>query len=86
VILAFDLNAHTSSSLALNGGAIPLAAALTPDGGSLYVGASDAQVHVINTGLGVDLQQITFPDNFCRDTVGNSLPTPCLPDIIAVRQ
>lgn len=85
-ILVFDLNAHTSSAIALNGGATPLAAALTPDAGSLYVGASDGQVHVINTGIGLDVQQITFPENFCRDTVGNSLPTPCLPDIIAVRQ
>ncbi len=86
VILVFDLNSHTSSAISLSGGATPLAAALTPDGGSLYVGASDGQVHVINTGIELDTQQITFPENFCRDTVGNSLPTPCLPDIIAVRQ
>jgi hypothetical protein len=86
VILVFDLNTHTSSAIPLNGGATPLAAALTPDAGSLYVGASDGQVHVVNTGVGVDIQQITFPDNFCRDSVGNSLPTPCPPDIIAVRQ
>lgn len=85
VILVMDLNTHVPSVIALSGGATPLAATLTPDGGSLYVGGSDDQVHVINTNLGLDIQQVTFEKNLCVDSVGNSATTPCLPDIIAVR-
>ncbi|HEY1799992.1 MAG TPA: hypothetical protein VGG46_03570 [Terriglobales bacterium] len=85
VILTFDLTTHASSAIALSGGATPLAAALTPDGGLLYVGASDDQVHAIDTNAGVDIQQVTFQRNLCLDSVGNPLPTVCLPDIIAVR-
>jgi hypothetical protein len=84
-ILTFDLTSHASSAIALSGGATPLAAALTPDGGLLYVGASDDQVHVVDTTVGVDIQQVGFERNLCRDSVGNPLPTVCLPDIIAVR-
>jgi hypothetical protein len=85
VILVMDLTTHASSVLSLAGGVTPLAAALTPDGGALYVGGSDGQVHVINTSLGLDIQQIVFEKNLCLDSVGNSATTPCLPDIIAVR-
>jgi hypothetical protein len=84
VILVFNLNSRTSSAITLTNG-LPLAAALTPDGGTLYVGSSDDTVHVIDTTSGLDIQQITFQQNFCRDTVGNSLPTPCAPDILAIR-
>jgi hypothetical protein len=75
VILVFDLVAHTSSAIALGGNSIPLAAALSPDGGSLYVGANDDQVHIISTAIGIDTQQVSFPQDFCRDSVGNSLAT-----------
>lgn len=85
VILTFDLTTQASSAIALSGGATPLAAALTPDGGLLYVGASDDQVHAIDTTAGVDIQQISFQRNLCLDSVGNPQPTVCLPDIIAVR-
>ena len=85
VILVFDLTSQASSAIALSGGATPLAAALTPDGGLLYVGASDDQVHVVDTNAGVDIQQVSFQRNLCLDSVGNPLPTVCLPDIIAVR-
>lgn len=85
VILTFDLTSHVSSAIALSGGATPLAAALTPDGGLLYVGASDDQVHAIDTTAGVDIQQIAFQRNLCLDPVGNPLPTVCLPDIIGIR-
>jgi hypothetical protein len=33
----------------------------------------------------VDIQQIALQQNLCLDSVGNPLPTVCLPDIIAVR-
>lgn len=75
VILVFDLTTHTSTALALSGNAFPLVAALTPDGTSLYVGGSDGQVHVLDTQAGVDIQQVSFDQNFCRDTQNNSLET-----------
>lgn len=84
-ILAFDLISRASSAIALAGGPTPLAAALTPDGGLLYVGASDDQVHAIDTTAGVDIQQIIFQRNLCLDSTGNPLPTVCLPDIIGIR-
>lgn len=39
---------------------LPLSASLTPDGTTLYVGASDGTVHVLDMVGGADVNQITF--------------------------
>ena len=84
-IPVFSTTGLTSGSIALTGNITPIQAALTPDGGHLYVAASDGTVHVLDTNLGVDILQITFPQNFCLTSSGENEPFTCKPDLIAVR-
>lgn len=84
-IPVFSTTGLTSSSIALAGNVTPVQAALTPDGGHLYVAASDGNVHVLDTNLGVDILQITFPQNFCLTSSGENEPFTCKPDLIAVK-
>lgn len=84
-IPVFNIGALTSSSIALTGDVTPVQAALTPDGSHLYVAASDGNVHVLDTTLGADIQQISFPQNFCLTSSGQSQPFTCKPDLIAAR-
>src|ERR1700674_551348 len=84
-ILVFNIAGQTSTAITLTGNAIPLSATLTPDGSLLYVGASDQTVHVVNTASGSDIQQISFPQSLCRNSIGQPAPVTCLPDLIAVK-
>jgi WD40 repeat protein len=84
-IPVFSTTGLTSSSIALTGNVTPAQAALTPDGGHLYVAASDGTVHVVDTNLGADIQQITFPQNFCLTSSGQNEPFTCKPDLLAVK-
>ncbi len=84
-ILVFNTSALTSGSIALQGNVYPVQATLTPDGGHLYVAASDGNVHVLDTNLAADVLQITFPQNFCLTSAGQPEPFPCKPDLIAVK-
>jgi len=84
-ILVFQTGALTFASIALQGNVSPVQAALTPDGAHLYVAASDGYVHVLDTILGADVLQITFPQNFCLNSAGQSQSYPCKPDLIAVQ-
>jgi hypothetical protein len=84
-IPVFDTSGLTSQSISLTGNVTPVQAALTPDGGHLYVAASDGDVHVLDTNLGADVQTITFPQNFCLTSSGQSEPFTCKPDLIAVQ-
>ncbi|MFI5071754.1 MAG: YncE family protein, partial [Terriglobales bacterium] len=85
VILVFNILNHTSSAVSLTGNAIPLRAALTPDGTALYVGASDGTVHALSTVAGGDFQQIAFPLGLCRNATGAPFATTCNPDLLAIR-
>jgi WD40 repeat protein len=61
-VLVFDIfNQATPPPIGLVNNATPLAADLSPDGSSLYVGASDGEIHVIDTPTGTDLKQISLP-------------------------
>ncbi|MBZ5705872.1 MAG: hypothetical protein LAN63_10995 [Acidobacteriia bacterium] len=62
-ILVFDIASQTSSAIQLAGDTTPLRASLTPEGSLLYVGTSDNMVHVLDTVVSSDIQQITFPTN-----------------------
>ena len=84
-ILVFETGALLTNAIALEGNVYPVQAALTPDGTHLYVAASDGNVHVLDTTLGADVQQITFPTNFCLNSDGQPQPYPCKPDLIAVQ-
>ncbi len=107
VILVFDIATRSTSAIALTGNAIALQAALTPDGKFLFVGAEDVpppvppattpaalgSVHLLDTTIRADIQQITFSDTpqpFCigPGTPPLAPPSPvgyCYPDLIAVR-
>ena len=59
-IITANLTTQTSSLISLAGNATPLTAALSHAGDLLFVGATDGQVHVIDTTSGVDTQQVAF--------------------------
>jgi hypothetical protein len=84
-ILVFNIPGQTSSAISLVGNPTPLSASLTPDGDLLYVGASDGTVHVVNTVAGGDIQQISFPQGLCQNSVGQPFSTTCNPDLVAVK-
>ena len=84
-ILVFNIAGQTSTAITLTGNTTPLSATLTPDGTLLYVGASDQTVHVVNTTSGSDIQQISFPQSLCQNSIGQPAPVTCLPDLIAVK-
>jgi hypothetical protein len=84
-ILVFNIPGQTSSAITLTGNAVPLSASLTPSGSQLYVGANDGTVHVVDTVVGGDIQQIAFPQTLCRDTAGLAFPVTCNPDLVAVK-
>src|SRR5207244_11033234 len=80
-ILVFNIGNQTSSAIALAANATPIQGSLTVDGTLLYVTGSDGTVHVIDTVASNDIQQISFPQNFC----GGGVTFICKPDLIAVR-
>jgi WD40 repeat protein len=84
-ILVFNIPGQTSSAISLVGNPMPLSATLTPDGTLLYVGASDGTVHVVSTVAGGDIQQVTFPQGLCQNSVGQPFPITCNPDLVAVK-
>ena len=84
-IQVFDLLTQLPSTLSLVGNPNPLAAALAPDGQTLYVSASDSKVHFIDTVAGGDAHQVDVPpSSLCTITTGGPQPN-CLPDLLAVR-
>jgi len=87
-VLVFNIPNRTSSAIPpLSGNAIPLQAALTPDGTLLYIGASDGTVHVVDTVTGGDIQQISFPQNptTLQGGLCSEVMFTCNPDLIAVK-
>jgi hypothetical protein len=85
-ILVFNIGAQTSSAIPLVGTGFPLRASLTPDGTQLYVGSSDGTLHLLQTNIGADIQQISFPEGLCQTTAGQPFPgVTCNPDLVAVK-
>jgi hypothetical protein len=81
----FNVGSETTSGISLVGNAMPLRADLSPDGSMLFVTASDDSLHVIDTIVGGDLQQVPFlPPS--ADLCANNVTFTCAPDLIAVRQ
>ncbi len=89
-VLVFNIAAQTISAIPLSGNVLPLQASLTPDGGSLYVGASDGTVHLLDTLGGADIRQISFesqPTNLQAGLCGNvNFPTQSVINITAATQ
>jgi hypothetical protein len=85
-ILVFNIAGQTSSAITLAGNANPLTASLTPNGALLYVGASDKTLHVVDTVVGSDIQQISFaPSSLCQNSIGQPASVTCYPDLVAVK-
>jgi len=80
-VLVFNIGNQPPFAIALAAQATPIQGSLTIDGTLLYVTGSDGTVHVIDTVAGNDIQQISFPQNFC----GGGVTFTCKPDLIAVR-
>jgi hypothetical protein len=62
-ILVYDVASQTTSGIQLAGNVTPVAASLTPEGTLLYVAASDNLLHVLDTVVRSDIQQVSFPTN-----------------------
>jgi hypothetical protein len=86
-VMIFNIGDQTSSAIALNGGATPIRATLTPDGTLLYVAANDGQVHLLNTVSLSDILQISFPLGTTSQPTGlcSGVTFTCVPDLIAVK-
>jgi WD40 repeat protein len=86
-ILVYNIGDQTSSAIGLASNASALQASLTPDGNFLYVGGSDGTLHVVDTQIGVDTQQISFPVNSSTLTGGlcSAVTFTCNPDLVAVK-
>jgi len=84
-VFVFNIPSAIAGGIALAGDAIPVQASLTPDGTLLFVAASDGLVHVLDTGALRDVQQISFPQNFCLNSAGQPESFTCKPDLIAVK-
>ena len=80
-VLVFNIGNQPPFAIALAAQATPIQGSLTIDGTLLYVTGSDGTVHVIDTVAGNDIQQISFPQNFC----GGGVTFTCKPDLVAVR-
>ncbi len=86
-ILVFNIVNRTTFPLALTGNAAPVQASLAPDGSKLLVAASDGVVHIVDTTIDADIQQIPFPQNLAALQGGlcRNVNFVCNPDLIAVR-
>ena len=98
-VLVFDVAGKTTSAIPLVGNVKPLGASLTTDGSKLYVTTKcenfetvdqnnlgkclDPTLHVLDTIVGTDVQQITFQNNFCSNVDSQDLF--CTPDLVAVK-
>jgi hypothetical protein len=86
-IFSFDIGVGTVSAIPLAGNPVPLSASLSSDGTLMYVGTSDAKLHVLSTVSQQDLQQVSFPMNTNNNNnVGlcSNIPATCTPDLVAV--
>jgi len=94
-VLVFDITAKTTSAIPLVDNGVPLSAALTTDGTRLFVATKcsnfDATtgkctvptLHILDTNIGSDVQQVQFDNNFCTNIDNKTLF--CTPDLVAVK-
>lgn len=85
-VLIYNFSTLSASKIALINNATPISAGITVDGTQIDVAASDGQLHILNTALGIDeTSPIAFPplpnstNSFCY-TANN-----CAPNIVAVK-
>jgi hypothetical protein len=85
-VLVYDFTTLSASKIALLNNATPISADMTVDGTLIYVAASDGQLHILNTALGIDETSPTaFPplpnstSSFCYTA------NTCAANIVAVK-
>src|SRR4029077_1032016 len=85
-ILVYNIGSQISSGILLAGNALPVQASLTSDGSLLYVAADDGMVHVVDTVINSDIQQVPFPPTFSIPQGGlcSGVDFVCNPNLIAV--
>ncbi|MFI5110737.1 MAG: Ig-like domain-containing protein [Terriglobales bacterium] len=79
-VLAYNLGTKQTSVVPLTGGAQALSGGVTPDGASLYVGASDGNVHRIDLTKTPPTDAQSIAVNLCP-----TVATGCAPDFVVVR-
>ena len=96
-VLVFDITAKTTSAIPLVDNGVPLSASLSTDGRQLYVAtdcpsaSKDATtgkctiptLHILDTTIGSDVQQVKFDNNFCTNI--DNLTLFCTPNLVAVK-
>ncbi len=85
-VLVYNFNTLSASTIALLNNATPISADMTVDGTLIYVAASDGELHILNTALGIDETPPTaFPplpnstSSFCYTA------NTCAANIVAVK-
>ena len=81
-IIVFKVNGQGTSLVSLVGNAIPLSESLSPAGNLLFVGGDDEAVHVIDTSLLQDTDQITFPFSTAPLCFGPGTPAKPVPKTV----
>ncbi len=87
-VFAYDVLTHAPSSIALVGTQPPTTGGLTTDGKFLFVGGTAGLLHVLDTSILVDTQQIILSTNSSPATSMCSISSatqPCLPDFVVIR-
>jgi hypothetical protein len=84
-VIVFSIHGQTTSQVSLTGNATPLSTSLSPAGNLLFVGADDGAVHIIDTALLQDVQQVTFPFASAPLCVGpGTPPTPVAKTVVGI--
>ena len=87
-VIVYNTVTKAPSSVALVGTQTPTTGGLTTDGKFLYVGSIDSLLHVLDTSILVDTQQITLSTNSSPATSMCSISSatqPCHPDFVVIK-
>ena len=90
VIVVFNFDTQSTSTIQLAGNSVPIQASLSTDGNKLYVIARDLttkvnSVHVLDTTINADVNQIVVAEGLCHARTSVSQTFTCQPDLVAVR-
>ena len=90
VIVVFNFDTESTSTIQLAGNSVPMQASLSTDGKKLYVIARDLttkvnSIHVLDTTINADVNQILVSGGLCHARIGLSQTFICRPGLVAVR-
>lgn len=84
-VLVFNVLGETGSAITIAGNATALQAGISADGTMVALGASDGNLHVIQSATEGDSQQIKFTQSFCQTPGGQSFGITCNPNLVVVK-